>query len=137
MPKHEENAPLAVVDARTVANDLLGWTDLRGGQAAGIANVLAGTDTLAIMPTGHGKSAIYQVAGAMLTGPTIVVSPLIALQVDQIEGLEAHPAAPRAVAVDSNQGEHRNQQAWASITTGAAKYLFLSPEQLSKAEVIN
>ncbi|KQX07697.1 hypothetical protein ASC59_08175 [Leifsonia sp. Root1293] len=99
--------------------------------------MLAGTDTLAVMPTGHGKSAIYQVAGAMLTGPTIVVSPLIALQVDQIEGLEAHPAAPRAVAVNSSQSEHGNQQAWAAITTGAAKYLFLSPEQLSKDEVID
>jgi ATP-dependent DNA helicase RecQ len=122
--------------AAEVAEDLFGWRELRAGQSAAIANVLAGTDTLALMPTGHGKSAIYQIAGAMLDGPTIVVSPLIALQQDQIEGLEAHPAAPAAVAVNSSQGDRRNQQAWVRIADGTAKYLFLSPEQLAKDDVI-
>lgn len=123
-------------EASAVARDLFGWPNLRAGQAAAIATVLCGIDTLAVMPTGHGKSAIYQVAGAMLDGPAIVVSPLIALQLDQIEGLRSHPAAPGAVAVNSAQGEQRNRSAWAQMTNAAAKFLFLSPEQLAKADVL-
>jgi ATP-dependent DNA helicase RecQ len=88
------------------------------------------------MPTGYGKSAIYQVAAVLLTGPTVVVSPLIALQFDQIAGIEEHDDAPDAVAVNSGQGERANREAWRSITTGEAEYLFLSPEQFAKDEVV-
>jgi ATP-dependent DNA helicase RecQ len=119
-----------------VANSIFGWNQLRDGQARAIANLMAGTDTLAVMPTGHGKSAIYQIAGALFTGPTVVVSPLIALQVDQIEGLRAHPKAASAVAVNSSQGVRRNRDAWDQIGDGRAKYLFVSPEQLAKDEVV-
>ena len=50
--------------------------------------VVHGRDTLAVLPSGSGKSAIYQVAGELLDGPTIIVSPLIALQRDQLDRLE-------------------------------------------------
>ena len=50
--------------------------------------VLAGRDTLAVLPSGAGKTAIYQVAGQLLDGPVVVVSPLIALQRDQVERLD-------------------------------------------------
>ena len=49
---------------------------------------MTGRDTLAVMSTGSGKSAIYQIAGLLLDGPTIVVSPLIALQEDQMDSVE-------------------------------------------------
>ncbi|MFF1876279.1 RecQ family ATP-dependent DNA helicase [Leifsonia sp. NPDC058230] len=123
-------------DVASVARELFGWTELRAGQGEAIAGVIAGTDTLAVMPTGHGKSAIYQVAGAMLDGPAIVVSPLIALQLDQIEGLAERPNAPSGVAVNSNQGQRKNERAWSRIADGTATYLFLSPEQLAKDDVI-
>lgn len=123
-------------DAATVARDLFGWAELRQGQAEAISSIMAGVDTLAVMPTGHGKSAIYQVAGAMLDGPAIVVSPLIALQLDQIEGLAERPNAPAAVAVNSNQSDRQNELAWSRIADGTATYLFLSPEQLAKDDVI-
>jgi ATP-dependent DNA helicase RecQ len=59
-----------------------GYENLRPGQAAAIRAVLAGRDTLAVLPTGYGKSAIYRLAACLLAGPTVVISPLIALQRD-------------------------------------------------------
>ncbi len=56
----------------------LGYEQLRPGQEEAIAAVLDGRDTLVVMPTGAGKSAIYQIAGALIPGATVVVSPLIA-----------------------------------------------------------
>ncbi len=62
-----------------IAREQFGWEDLRGGQLEAIEAAVTGRDVLAIMPTGYGKSAIYQVTGVVLPGPTVVVSPLIAL----------------------------------------------------------
>src|SRR3546814_17030007 len=63
-----------------LARDRFGFDELRPGQREAVESVVAGHDTLAVMPTGSGKSAIYQLAGLLLEGPTIVVSPLLALQ---------------------------------------------------------
>ena len=56
-----------------------GWDELRPGLREAIEALLDGTDVLAVLPTGYGKSAVYKIAGALIPGPTIVVSPLIAL----------------------------------------------------------
>ncbi|WP_405525094.1 RecQ family ATP-dependent DNA helicase [Streptomyces canus] len=98
--------------------------------------VMRGRDTLAVMPTGAGKSAVYQVPGLLLPGPTVVVSPLIALQRDQIAGLLRHDDAPDAVAVNSAQAAGETDAAWDAVRHGDAEFLFLSPEQLAKDEVI-
>src|SRR4051795_626455 len=71
-----------------VARDSFGWHELRPGQADAAAAVIDGRDTLAVMSTGYGKSAIYQIAAVLIPGPTVVVSPLIALQREQAEELE-------------------------------------------------
>ena len=71
------------------AREALGLEALRPGQLEVAEAVLEGRDALAIMATGYGKSAIYQLAGLLIDGPTLVVSPLIALQRDQVERLEA------------------------------------------------
>ncbi len=64
--------------------------------------VVAGRDTLAVLPSGAGKTAIYQVAGQLLDGPVVVVSPLIALQRDQVERLaEIEDRAGRAAQLNS------------------------------------
>src|SRR5437879_12119416 len=76
--------PAAIV---TVARDRLGLDELRAGQLEAVTAVLDGRDTLVVMPTGSGKSAVYQIAGSMLPGPTVVVSPLIALQRDQVSSI--------------------------------------------------
>ena len=72
----------------------------------------------------------------LLDGPTLVVSPLIALQRDQLEGIE-DTRAPQAVAVNSTQRGGERQQAWETIRRGEVEYVFLSPEQLAKDEVID
>ncbi|MET9800894.1 RecQ family ATP-dependent DNA helicase [Streptomyces sp. NPDC006368] len=117
------------------ATDVFGWETLRPGQLTAMRAVLDGRDTLVVMPTGAGKSAVYQVAGLRLPGPTVVVSPLIALQRDQIAGLLRH-RVPEAVAVNSAQGAGETEAAWEAVRRGDAEYLFLSPEQLAKDEVV-
>ncbi|MFG2732182.1 RecQ family ATP-dependent DNA helicase [Streptomyces canus] len=121
--------------ART-AGDVFGWSDLRPGQLTAMEAVMRGRDTLAVMPTGAGKSAVYQVPGLLLPGPTVVVSPLIALQRDQIAGLLRHDDAPDAVAVNSAQAAGEADAAWDAVRHGDAEFLFLSPEQLAKDEVV-
>src|SRR5215210_5166490 len=70
-----------------VVQEKLGHEQLRPGQDEAIAAVLADHDTLVVMPTGSGKSAIFQIVGALIPGVTVVVSPLIALQQDQVEAI--------------------------------------------------
>ena len=73
---------------RRVARESLGHRTLLPGQEEAIGAVLGGRDTLALLPTGGGKSAVYQLAAAERPGPTVVVSPLLALQQDQLEALD-------------------------------------------------
>jgi len=75
--------------------------DLRPGQAEIIESVLAGRDTLAVMPTGSGKSLTYQLPALVLDGPTLVVSPLLALIEDQYTKLKA--AGVAVVRIDSTR----------------------------------
>src|SRR5690242_2314681 len=94
-----------------------------------------GRDVLAVLPTGAGKSAIYQVPALLLDGPTVVVSPLIALQRDQREGL-AGTEAPDAVVINSAQRAAQTRRAWEKLGDGTAEYVFLSPEQLANDEIV-
>ncbi|MBA8989014.1 ATP-dependent DNA helicase RecQ [Curtobacterium pusillum] len=120
---------------RTRAADVFGWT-LRPEQETVVDAVLAGRDALAVMPTGSGKSAIYQVAGLALDGAVVVVSPLVALQEDQVVGLEDHPDAPRAVTINATRGRRDLDEAWDAVADGSARYVFLAPEQLAKDDVV-
>jgi ATP-dependent DNA helicase RecQ len=121
---------------RRVAAQTFGWSQLSNEQLAAMEHVIAGYDVLVVLPTGAGKSAIYQVPALLLDGPTLVVSPLISLQEDQLEGI-ADTRAPQAVAVNSAQCSGKGQRAWEAIRQGEAEYLFLSPEQLAKDEVMD
>ncbi len=88
------------------------------------------------MPTGSGKSAIYQLAGMHVPGATVVVSPLLALQRDQLEALEETEVG-EGVAVNSAQRDGENREAFEDVAEGDAEFLFLSPEQLAKQETID
>jgi ATP-dependent DNA helicase RecQ len=126
--------------ARTVrrtARDYYGWRDLRPGQLDAVQALVRGKDTLVVMPTGAGKSAVYQLAALLIDGPTVVISPLIALQRDQLAGLAARGEAGSAVAVNSAQRAKENSQAWESLRTGAAEFVFLAPEQLANEDVVD
>src|SRR5215203_6083249 len=115
------------------AQELLGYEQLRPGQEEAITAVLRGSDTLAVMPTGSGKSAIYQIAGALIPGATIVVSPLIALQRDQVEAIAGMDAG-RAALVNSALPASERTEALDEFAEGAAEFLFLAPEQFANEE---
>ena len=80
-----------------VAREAFGFETLRPGQREAIESVLEGRDTFVVMSTGSGKSAIYQIVALLTEGATIVVSPLIALQRDQVENLAERASIPFAV----------------------------------------
>jgi ATP-dependent DNA helicase RecQ len=118
-----------------VADTVFGWPALRHEQLAAMEAILAGRDVLAVMPTGSGKSAIYQVPAVLLERPVIVISPLIALQHDQIAAL-AETGAPEAVAINSRESAKALERGWTSIDGGRARYIFVGPEQLQKDDVM-
>ncbi len=120
---------------RDTAREQFGWTTLRPQQEQAVQLLLGGADVLAVMPTGWGKSAIYQLAGRFLDGPTLVISPLLALQRDQALSLE-DTGAPGAVAVNSDASAAEERSSWDSLSEGAAEFLFLTPEQLARDEVL-
>jgi ATP-dependent DNA helicase RecQ len=120
---------------RRTARERFGWDELRPGQLEAITALVGGQDVLVVMPTGAGKSAVYQVAALLLDGPTVVVSPLISLQRDQLAGL-AEQDTPEAVAVNSAQNDSQTERAWQELHAGNAEFLFLSPEQLANDEVV-
>jgi ATP-dependent DNA helicase RecQ len=119
-----------------VARETFGWQTLRPEQLEAMTAVMQGDDVLAVLPTGAGKSAIYQVPALLLDGPTIVVSPLLALQRDQMENIEEAEGL-EAVAVNSAEAASERREAWQAVREGDAEYLFLSPEQLAKDEVVD
>jgi ATP-dependent DNA helicase RecQ len=122
---------------REVAREVLGFEEFRPGQERAMQAAAAGRDTLAVLPSGAGKSAIYQVAGLLLDGPVVVVSPLIALQRDQVDRLtELGDAVGRAVLLNSSLPEREQREVLEDLAAGSIGYVFLAPEQLTKPEVV-
>ncbi|HEX2152428.1 MAG TPA: RecQ family ATP-dependent DNA helicase [Acidimicrobiia bacterium] len=117
-----------------VAREQLGLEELRPGQREAATAVVEGRDSLVVMPTGWGKSAIYQMAAVMIDGPTVVVSPLLALQKDQVEALEDKHAG-EAAALNSTQTESERNGVLEKADEGELEFLFLAPEQLANEEV--
>src|SRR3954447_7862067 len=112
---------------RDVARERLGHDELRPGQLEAVTAVLDGRDTLAVMSTGSGKSAIYQIAGLLLDGPTIVVSPLIELQRDQMDAVDEGQAA----TLNSTMADSDRQEAIDGVQDGDIEFVLLAPEQLA------
>ncbi|MCP2031344.1 ATP-dependent DNA helicase RecQ [Okibacterium sp. HSC-33S16] len=123
-------------DLERTARERFGWDDLQGGQIEAVEALLQGRDVLAVMPTGYGKSAIYQLAAALLGGVTVVVSPLIALQTDQVAGLAELPNAPAAVAINSSLRPAALEAAWQRVSGPDGGIVYLAPEQLAKDETV-
>jgi ATP-dependent DNA helicase RecQ len=117
---------------RKVARNHFGWPSLRRGQFKPMRAVLRRRDALVVLPTGAGKSAIYQIPAVLLPGPTVVISPLLALQQDQITALNDHDdPRTRAVRVSSAETPNQQREAIREIREGRAEFLFITPEQLS------
>ena len=119
-------------EIRAAALDQLGHERLRPGQLEAVRSVLAGRDTLAVMSTGSGKSAIYQLAGLLTDGPTVVVSPLIALQRDQMEAVDEGDAT----MLNSTMAESERADAIEGVQDGETEFVLLAPEQLANEETL-
>lgn len=111
-----------------IAKQKFGFEKFLPGQRESIQAVINGRDTLVVKPTGSGKSAIYQIAGLLMSGPTVVVSPLIALQKDQLDSIRQQDL-PEAAVVNSTQRVGEVREAFEKLEDGDLEYLFLAPEQ--------
>jgi ATP-dependent DNA helicase RecQ len=117
----------------TLIRRVFGLSALRPGQQAVIDAVLEGRHTLAIMPTGAGKSLCYQVPAMLMPGMTIVVSPLIALMRDQADKLSA--LGLDAVQVNSAIPAADIRRARTKVGRRAVEFVFLTPEQLAASDL--
>ena len=119
---------------RTVLRDTFGLSRLRPGQAAVIDRILAGQPTLAVMPTGAGKSLCYQLPALLLEGRTLVISPLIALMKDQCEALRELGIA--AVQVNSGIDSDEARAAEQAVADGSARIVMTTPERMADPEFL-
>ncbi|MDH7484924.1 MAG: RecQ family ATP-dependent DNA helicase [Anaerolineae bacterium] len=116
-------------DPSTFLQAMLGPTAaFRPGQAEAIEALLAGQNALVVMPTGAGKSLIYQIAGLLRPGLTIVISPLIALMKDQVDGLRA--AGFPAAFINSTLPATEQQTCLDDVAGGRVRLLYVAPERL-------
>ena len=107
--------------------------ELRPGQAEIMEAVLAGRDTLAIMPTGSGKSLTYQLPALVMDGPTLVVSPLLALIEDQYNKLKA--LGVPIVRIDSTRTAKERAADLAAVREGTVKLMMITPESVNSPSV--
>ena len=112
-----------------VLHRVFGFPGFRPGQAEIVEAVLAGRPTLAIMPTGGGKSLCFQLPALCRDGVTVVISPLIALMRDQVRALRA--VGVEAGALTSGNTEDETEQVFAALDAGRLKLLYLAPERLA------
>lgn len=124
----------AAIPARVerLLHKTFGIARLRPGQQEVIASVLSGRDTLALMPTGSGKSLCYQLPALHLHGTTVVVSPLIALMKDQVDKL--HALGLDATQINSSLTGGEQDEALARIRAGHSGVVFATPERLATDE---
>ena len=111
-----------------VLKALFGYDSFRAGQKEVIDSILAGRDAFAVMPTGAGKSVCYQVPAMLLSGITIVISPLISLMQDQVKSL--NEAGVSAAFINSSLSEHAYFETVRKARQGVYKIIYVAPERL-------
>jgi len=117
------------MSAATLLKAVFGFDAFRPGQQEIVEAVVAGRNTLAIMPTGGGKSLCFQLPALVRDGVTVVVSPLIALMRDQVRGLRE--AGVEAGALTSGNTEEETAEVWSALEEGRLKLLYMAPERLA------
>lgn len=123
-----EGCILMIDEARKLLKKYYGYNSFREGQEKVITSILKGEDTFAIMPTGAGKSICYQIPALLLSGITIVISPLISLMKDQVDSLNS--AGIKATYINSTLDNYEVQQRILMAVSGYSKLLYISPERL-------
>src|SRR5262245_37592723 len=116
--------------ARQILSRHFGHADFRPAQRPVLRSVLAGHDTIAVLPTGGGKSVCFQVPAMVLGGLSVVVSPLVSLMQDQVSAARARGIA--AAALNSTMTSAEQTGVWEAIAAGALRLLYASPERLER-----
>jgi ATP-dependent DNA helicase RecQ len=123
-----------MTEPQTLLQSIFGFAGFRPGQEEIVDAVLAGRNTLAIMPTGGGKSLCFQLPALCRDGVTVVISPLIALMRDQVRSLRE--AGVEAGALTSGNTESETEEVFAALDEGRLKLLYMAPERLASAATL-
>lgn len=118
-----------------VLKTVFGFDDFRRGQEQIVDHLLDGKNSLAVMPTGAGKSLTYQVPALVKGGLSLVVSPLVALMQDQVAALKL--AGVNAASINSAQSRDENVRIWRAVAAGEVPILYLAPERLMTERMIS
>ncbi|WP_380055300.1 DNA helicase RecQ [Falsihalocynthiibacter sp. SS001] len=121
--------------AKTLLSTVFGFDEFRPGQAEIVEAVTNGKNTLAIMPTGGGKSLCFQLPALVRDGVTVVISPLIALMRDQVRALKE--AGVEAGALTSGNTEEETAEVFDALDAGRMKLLYMAPERLANSGTQN
>jgi ATP-dependent DNA helicase RecQ len=124
-----------LTDLGTPLRDLFGFNAFRPGQEDVVRAAIAGQDTLALMPTGSGKSLTYQLAAMLRPEPTLVLSPLIALMKDQVDKLPPGIAST-ATFVNSSLSAEETATRLAGVSSGETRLVYAAPERLRQARFV-
>ncbi len=122
-------SPDLLAQAREVLRTAFGHAEFRHGQAEALERILGGDDLTLVMPTGSGKSACFQIPALLRDGVTVVISPLIALMKDQVEGLQARGIA--ATYVNSTIPPAEQRARLDAAVAGRFRLLYVAPERLN------
>ncbi len=134
--RSDSTRTLVRVDLLAPLRELFGFDGFRPGQEQVVRAALEGRDTLALMPTGSGKSLTYQLAAMLRPSPTLVLSPLIALMKDQVDKLPPQVAAT-ATFVNSSLPAEEVRSRLAGVTEGRTRLLYAAPERLRQASFVD
>ncbi|HUG64055.1 MAG TPA: RecQ family ATP-dependent DNA helicase [Gaiellaceae bacterium] len=124
-----------LTDLATPLRDLFGFDAFRPGQEDVVRAAIAGRDTLALMPTGSGKSLTYQLAAMLRPEPTLVLSPLIALMKDQVDKLPPEIVST-ATFVNSSLSADETASRLAGVSSGETRLVYAAPERLRQSRFV-
>lgn len=124
-----------MMNANETLKVYFGYDSFREGQESIINTIMVGQDALAIMPTGAGKSICYQIPALMLSGITIVISPLISLMQDQVKAL--NEAGIHSAYINSSLSDYQIRQALSAAAQGTYKIIYVAPERLESLDFID
>ena len=124
---------MTTIDLYGELQQRFGFDQFRSGQKEAVEAILSGRDTLVLLPTGSGKSLCYQLAGQLLSGVTLIVSPLISLAQDQADRLKA--IGLNTVILNSTKSKKQIETARNRIRSGDAKFVITTPERLQRSDI--